>query len=53
MGFTITDYTGLYIASSLKVVRPYYVVITATPTITHSLVRVPHKCDTAMAVPAL
>ena len=41
------------VASSLKVVRPYCVVATTTPTFAYSLVRVPHKCGTAMAVPAL
>ena len=41
------------VASSLKVVRPYCVVITTTPTFAHSIVQVPHKCGTAMAVPAL
>ena len=41
------------VASSLEVVRPYGVVITTTPTSAHSLVQVPHKCGTAMAVPAL
>ena len=41
------------VASSLEVVRPYCVVITTTPTSAHSLVQVPHKCGTAMAVPAL
>ena len=38
------------VASSLTVVRPYCVVITTTPTSAHSLVQVPHKCGTAMAV---
>ena len=41
------------VASSLEVVQPYWVVITTTPTFAHSLVQVPHKCGTAMAVPAL
>ena len=41
------------VASSLEVVRPYCIVITTTPTSAHSLVQVPHKCGTAMAVPAL
>ena len=41
------------LASSLEVVRPYCVVITTTPTFAHSIVQVPHKCGTAMAVPAL
>ena len=41
------------VASSLEVVRPYCVVITTTPTSAHSLVQVPHKCGTAMAIPAL
>ena len=31
------------VASCLEVVRPYYVVITTTPTSAHSLVQVPHK----------
>ena len=41
------------VASSLEVVRPYCIVLTTTPTFTHSLVQVPHKCGMAMAVPAL
>ena len=39
------------VASSLEVVRPYCVVIITTPTFAYSLVQVPHKCGTAMAVP--
>ena len=33
-----------------RVVRPYYVVITTTPTSAYFLVKVHHKCGTAMAV---
>ena len=39
------------VASSLEVVRPYYVVITTTPTFAYSQVQVPHKCCTAMYLP--
>ena len=38
------------VASTLEVVRPYSVVKNNH---THSLVQVPHKCDPAIAVPAL
>ena len=41
------------VASSLEVVRPYCVVLRTTPTFAYSLVKFPHKCGTAMAVPAL
>ena len=42
-----------YVASTLEVIRPYCVVITATPTFAYSLDRIPHKCGTAIVVPAL
>ena len=36
--------TGLYVASSLEVVRQYCVVIITTPTFAYSLVQGPNKC---------
>ena len=42
------------VASTLEAVRPYCVVIIATPTLAYSLVRVPHDSGPAMvAIPAL
>ena len=41
------------VASSLEVVRPYWVVITTTPTFAHSLVQVPHKINVVRPWPYL
>ena len=48
---TPCEISGLAVANSLEVVRPYCVVITTTPTFAYSLVQ--GRAGTAMAVPAL